>query len=139
MRIARSPHRTAALAAVLLCGCGGLKDPGTVADKFVDRYYVESDGQGARELSSGVAALRLEDETRLVREGRMGGPLRDVRQVRVYYSRSRLSGEGNLRTAEYRLDIRPQGGGEIRRDVHLELSRQRDGSWRVTRFSETQP
>ena len=26
-----------------LAACGGMKDPGSVADKFVDRYYVESD------------------------------------------------------------------------------------------------
>jgi hypothetical protein len=132
--------RTAVCAILLFAsGCGGMKDPGSVADKFVDRYYVESDQQGARELAAGTASLRLQDEMKLVREGRMGGPLRDVRQVRVYYKRSAIQGQGDERRVDYRLDIRPQGGGELQRDAHLELSRQSDGTWRVTRFSETQP
>jgi hypothetical protein len=136
MRIVRN-----ASCALLLfaCACGGMKDPGNVADKFVDRYYVESDQQSAHELTAGTASLRLDDELKLVREGRMGGPLRDVRQVRVYYTRSPIEGQGDERRVDYRLDIRPQGGGELRRDAHLELSRQSDGTWRVTRFSETQP
>jgi hypothetical protein len=59
--------------------------------------------------------------------------------VRVYWSRKSLEGEGPKRSAEYELDIRPQGGGEIQRGAHLELEEQRDGTWRVSRFSETQP
>jgi hypothetical protein len=140
MRIAAHQRGIALSAALLLvCACRGMKDPGSVADKFVDRYYVESDQEGARGLAAGTASLRLQDEMKLVREGRMGGPLRDVRQVRVYYTRSAIEGQGDERRVDYRLDIRPQGGGELRRDAHLELSRQRDGTWRVTRFSETQP
>src|SRR5690348_13430700 len=100
-------------ALLLASACGGMKNPGSVADKFVDRYYVESDQQAARELAAGTALLRLQDELNLVREGRMGGPLRDVRQVRVYYKRSAIEGQGDERRVDYRLDIRPQGGGEI--------------------------
>jgi hypothetical protein len=50
-----------------------------------------------------------------------------------------VAGDGDVRRIDYRLDIRPQGGGELHRDAHLELSRQQDGTWRVERFSETQP
>ena len=39
--------RRATAALAVLVACGGMKDPGSVADKFVDRYYVESDQQGA--------------------------------------------------------------------------------------------
>jgi ketosteroid isomerase-like protein len=59
--------------------------------------------------------------------------------VRVYYTRSSLSGEGAERTADYKLDIRPQGGGSLQREAHLTLARQDDGTWRVVRFHETQP
>jgi hypothetical protein len=120
--------------------CGGMKDPASVADKFVDRYYVESDQDSALPLTTGVATLRLRDELKLAADARRGGggemPLR---QVRVYYKRKALTGDGAQRRADYELDIRPQGGGEMQRGAHLELRRTDDGTWRVERFSETQP
>ncbi|HYZ87720.1 MAG TPA: hypothetical protein VE620_00345 [Myxococcales bacterium] len=128
-----------AAALALLIACGGMKDPGSVADKFVDRYYVESDQQGAMPFAAGVAALRLQDELRLTREARAPGVPYPSRQVRVYYTRSALTGDGAERTAEYKLDIRPQGGGKLQREAHLTLARQQDGTWRVVRFHETQP
>jgi len=127
-----------ALAAVL-AACGGMKDPASVADKFVDRYYVESDQDSALPLTTGVAALRLQDEMKLVAEARRGQSGMPLRQVRVYYTRKALAGGGSEREADYELDIRPQGGGELQRGAHLELQQQGDGTWRVARFSESQP
>jgi len=127
------------LALLLLAACGGMKDAGAVADRFVDTYYVESDQASALALTSGVASLRLRDELKLADEGRGGGALRDLRQVRVYYKRGSLEGKGDARSAEYRLDIRPQGGGALSREAHLELVRLADGTWRVSRFSESNP
>jgi len=49
-----------------------------------------------------------------------------------------LTGEGESRDADYELDIRPQGGGELQRLAHLRIAQQKDGTWRVTNFSETQ-
>ena len=127
-------------AVALLAACGGMKSPGSVADRFVDRYYVESDQQSALPLTTGVAQLRLRDELQLTAEARHGpGPGMQIRPVRVYYTRKSLDGEGAARSAEYELDIRPQGGGELQRAAQLELAQEPDGTWRVTRFSETQP
>jgi hypothetical protein len=123
----------------LLTACGGMKSAGSVADRFVDRYYVESDQAGALPLTSGVATLRLREEQRLVKEARTPGMQLPSRQVRVYYKRRTLDGDGTSRTADYELDIRPEGGGELQRGAHLELGQEPDGTWRVTRFSETQP
>jgi len=126
--------------ALALAGCGEkMKDAGAVADKFVDTYYVESDQASALKLTAGVASLRLRDELKLADEGRGGGALRDLRQVRVYYKRGEIEGKGDSRTTVYRLDIRPQGGGALHRDARLELVRIADGTWRVSRFSETNP
>jgi hypothetical protein len=126
--------------ALALAGCGEkMKDAGAVADKFVDTYYVESDQASAIKLTSGVASLRLRDELKLADEGRGGGALRDLRQVRVYYQRGAIDGQGDARSTVYRLDIRPQGGGALHRDARLELVRLADGTWRVSRFSETNP
>ncbi|MFL5310710.1 MAG: hypothetical protein ACJ79H_09700 [Myxococcales bacterium] len=129
----------AAAALGLVAACGGMKDPASVADKFVDRYYVESDQQGALPFTAGVATLRLQDELRLSAEGRRPGNPFPSRQVRVYYTRSTIVGANAERTVDYKLDIRPQGGGDLQRDAHLTLARQTDGTWRVVRFHETQP
>ena len=123
---------------LLLAACGGMKDPGSVADQFVDRYFVESDQDSALRLTTGVASLQLRDELKLAAEGRHGDPGMQVRQVRVYYSRQSLTGEGDRREADYELDIRPQGGGELKRGAHLELQRQPDGTWRVARYLSRQ-
>jgi hypothetical protein len=125
--------------ALALAACGGMKDPASVADKFVDRYYVEADQDGALPLTTGVASLRLRDELKLTKEARQGNPGMQLRPVRVYYRRMSLKGEGAQREAEYELDIRPQGGGSLQRGAHVELVRQDDGTWRVARFSESQP
>ena len=129
----------AAAALALVAACGGMKDPASVADKFVDRYYVESDQQGALPFTAGVATLQLQDELRLSAEGRRPGSPYPSRQVRVYYTRSAVAGAEAERTVDYKLDIRPQGGGDLQREAHLTLARQTDGTWRVVRFHETQP
>ena len=128
------------LAVLLLAAaaCGGMKDPGSVADKFVDSYYVESDQARAMPLTTGMATMQLKDELRLTAEARQSDPGMQVRQVRVYYSRKSLTGDGARREAEYELDIRPQGGGELKRGAHLELERQNDGTWRIERFQSRQ-
>ncbi len=122
-----------------LAACGGMKDPASVADKFVDRYYVESDQDAALPLTTGVATLQLQEELRLTAEARRGQSGMPLRQVRVYYSRKSLQADGATVRADYELDIRPQGGGELQRGAHLELQRQADGTWRIARFSESQP
>ena len=128
-----------ACGAGLLGPCGGMKDPASVADKFVDRYYVESDQDSALPLTTGVATLRLEEELKLTAEARRGQSGMPLRQVRVYYSRRDLVGDAAQKSADYELDIRPQGGGELQRGAHLELALQPDGTWRVSSFSESQP
>src|SRR5689334_20228527 len=105
------------MAIALLAACGGMKDPGSVADKFVDRYYVEADQDSALPLTTGIATMRLEDELKLTKE----------------------AGQGASRAADYELDIRPQGGGDLQRGAHLTLAQQPDGTWRVSDFSESQP
>jgi len=125
--------------ALLLAACGGMKDVASVADKFVDHYYVESDQDAALPFTTGVAAMRLKEELQLTREARQGNPGMQLRPVRVYYKRKALSGGGGEREADYELDIRPQGGGDLQRGAHLTLVRQEDGTWRVSQFSETQP
>jgi len=132
-------RRGVLVVALVLLGCGGMKDAASVADKFVDRYYVESDQDSALPLTVGVASMRLKDELKLTRESRQGNPGMQVRPVRVYDKRTALTGSMTEREADYELDIRPQGGGDMQRGAHLNLAQQADGTWRVSRFSETQP
>ncbi|SRR5258707_8722892 len=133
----RKRFHTAASAALLLA-CGSMTDPARVADKFVDKYYVESDQDTALPLTTGVAQMRLKEELALTAEARRGQSGMQLRQVRVYYSRKAFTGEGAGREADYELDIRPQGGGELQRLAHLRLAQESDGTWRVADFSEVQ-
>src|SRR5438128_4399599 len=87
--------------ALALVACGGMKDAGSVADRFVDKYYVESDQDRALPLTTGVAAMRLRDELKLTEGARRGQSGMPMRQVRVYYSRKSLQGDGDGRTADY--------------------------------------
>src|SRR3954471_24508471 len=98
-------HGGAVALALALQACGGMKDAGSVADKFVDRYYVESDQDGALPLTTGIADLRLKDELNLTREARQGNAGMPLRQVRVYYKRKALTGDDTERVADYELDI----------------------------------
>jgi hypothetical protein len=129
-------------AALLLLGaaCGGMKDPGSVSDNFVDKYYVESDQDRALAFTTGIATMRLKEELKLTAEARGGnsGGLQ-VRPERVYYKRRTGQSGSDKRAFDYDLDIRPQGGGELQRIAHVDLEKQADGSWRVGNFSETQP
>jgi hypothetical protein len=124
----------------VLCalGCGSMRSPSGVADKFVDKYYVEADQKSALPLSDGVAKLRLQNEIELIGGARLGlAP--GSHAARVYYSRTAISEAQDSARADYSLKIKPQGGTEIARDAHLELLRQGDGTWRVVRFNETTP
>jgi len=120
-------HRGSLAVPLVLLACGGMNDAGSVADKFVDRYYVESDQDGALPLTTGIASMRLKDELKLTRESRQGNAGMLLRPVRVYYRRRSLTGDGGER------------GGEMQRGAHVVLARQQDGTWRVSRFSESQP
>jgi hypothetical protein len=131
-------RRKVFLIAAAALACGGMKDPASVGDKFVDKYYVESDQDGALPYTTGIASMHLKEELALAAEARRGGSGMPLRQVRVYYSRKPLTGEGASREVDYELDIRPQGGGELQRLAHLKIAQQPDGTWRVTDFSETQ-
>ena len=137
----KAPLRRSLAVALVFAACGGMKDAGSVADKFVDHYYVEADQDAALPLTTGVASMRLKDELKLTREARMGNPGMQMRPVRVYYKRIAFTGgdRDREREADYELDIRPQGGGDLQRGAHIVLVRQDDGTWRVSRFSESQP
>jgi len=128
-----------AAALLVFAACGGMKDAGSVANKFVDHYYVEADQDSALPLTTGIATMRLEEELKLTKEARQGNPGMQLRPVRVYYTRKGLTGSGTSREVDYELDIRPQGGGDLQRGAHITLAQQPDGTWRVSNFSESQP
>src|SRR5436309_14122952 len=103
-------HRGPAVVALALAACGGMKDAASVADKFVDRYYVESDQDCALPLTTGIDALRLKDELNMTREARKGNSGMPLPQVRVYYKHKALTSDDSSRVADYELDTHPQGG-----------------------------
>ena len=112
-----------------------------MADKFVDSYYVESDQQSALHFTTGIASLRLNDELKLTAGRRAAATPAGCRCGRCASITSARRWDCRRREAfaDYELDIRPQGGGELSRTAHVELSQESDGTWRVSNFSDAQP
>jgi hypothetical protein len=129
-------RRSALLVTLSLLACASPRSPEGAADRFVDKYYVESDQQAALPLAEGRAKRRLEEELKLVAGSRRGVAPGSL-AARVYYERRRIDDHGLIRSAEYVLHIKPQGGPQIDREAHLELKAQPDGSWRISNFNET--
>src|SRR5260221_11745647 len=98
----------AAASAALLLACGSMTDPARVADKFVDKYYVESDQNTALPLTTGVAQMRLKEELALTAEARREQSGMQLRQVRGYYSRKSFTAERTCPDVDTQSEIRPQ-------------------------------
>ncbi len=120
----------------VLIACGSQRGAGGVADKFVDKYYVEFDQAGALPLTDQMAKLKLESEIKLVGSSRNGVPPGAL-AAKVYWKRKQLNESGSSAQADYALTISPQGGTSLERDAHLELQKSAAGEWRVIRFNES--
>jgi hypothetical protein len=104
------PLRLSALGAlwVALLGCG--QRPESVADRFVDYYFVEMDQGRALPLASGLAHDMLERELRDVQAVRsqMRVMPADARPE-VYYRRLGMRDQGERKIVSYALTLKLKG------------------------------
>src|SRR5438128_1972874 len=124
--------RDVIMVALLLVGCDRQASPERAADRFVDLYFVEIDQARARELASGLARQKLDDELQLVKEVRRT-VTPDQAKPTIGYERTGLTPMGERARATYDVHIR-QGGDESHRRVMLGLERI-DGRWTVSNFT----
>ena len=73
------------LCAVFSAGaCTKATDANSVADRFIDAYYLEFNFDGALKMTAGSATRRIEAERKLASESRASGALAGAR-AKVYY------------------------------------------------------
>ncbi len=124
------------LAACLVAGCWSEKSPRDVAQRFLDKYYLEIDQPAALLLSVGPAAGRIKDEIADLQAARGEGLAASPSHPRMYYKRlaDRPAPAPGARELEYELSIDSQGV-MLHKRVNL-LLREDAGRWRVANFAE---
>jgi hypothetical protein len=128
--VPRSIAGRALLLALACAGCG--RGPDKVADRFVDLYFVETDQVRARELASGLAAKKLDDEIKLVTDVRRTVDP-DAAKPTVFYTRHELRVQGDRANATY--DVTVQYGGDLTRKNAMVSLERIGGAWRVANFT----
>ena len=121
--------RGLAFAALLACGCAQTAE--RVGDRFVDLYLVEIDQARARELTSGLATKKLDDELRLVADVRRTVD-RAAAKPTVFYRRRSARVEGERAQLAYDVTVK-FGADATKKNALLSMERT-DGRWRVANF-----
>jgi hypothetical protein len=135
----RSRWSTAVLATslVLVSACEPADPRRSVAEQFIDRLFVVIDQAAARELATGLAVEKLDEEIRLRGDAEID---ESTRQPRVNYSF--LEGRGGLgdeaSSLVYELYVAPDGADSFSRRLILTMRRAGD-AWRVSNYSLESP
>jgi hypothetical protein len=132
---ARIGRRASFLWPLALLACGKPKTAQAVAETFIDRYYIERDHAKALELATGIAAARVQEEKRLVEEGRAAGAGDSAVQPHVYYTLRKISPRGADVELTYDLTI-DSGGTALKKELRLVATRAGD-AYKVGFFNET--
>ncbi len=117
--------------------CGGgepANEPGAVADRFVDLYFIEIDQARVLPLTAGVARARIEDEIEQVKSVRATGYTANAAKPKVFYDRVMFETAGDRARAIYDIRIK-HPGGVTHRHVLVSLSKREAGQWKVSSFT----
>ncbi len=127
--------RTALVMALALSigGCASADPRRAVAEQFIDRLFVVIDQNAARELASGLAIAKIDEETRL----KQGQAIDDgtMKPQVSYRFLERKGGDADpVASLVYELRVRPQGADEFAKRLFLTVRRE-DGRWRVSNYT----
>ncbi len=122
--------------AVFGAACWSDHSPRDVAQRFLDKYYLEIDQRAALLLCVGPASGRIKDELADLEAARRQGLETSPSHPRMYYRQlaDRPAASADERELEYELSIDSQGV-QLRKRVNLKL-KQEGGSWRIYNFAE---
>lgn len=117
-----------------LIACGNNPAKG-VAEKFLYRYFIELNQQGALELSTGLAVDKLKKEIELLKSVRSDPDL-DLSQYKPFIGYKLVNTQ--RRSADsiaffYEVSIKSKGGDEYKRQVVL-TTVEIGGKWKVSNF-----
>ena len=120
-----------------LAGCESADPRRAVAERFIDQLFVRIDQHAARELTTGLATSKIDEEIRL----KAGQQIDDsTRQPSVAYGLVQTSGDDAAPTASliYDLHVSPDGADTFTR--RLVLTVRKDGDqWKVANYTLESP
>ncbi len=126
---------TALFFIICLTGCGHENSPKGVSDEFLFRYFIELNQRGALELSTGLAADKLQDEIELTQGIRML-PNLDLAQHKPFLDYAHVNTQqrdDNTVTLFYKITIENPDGEDIEREVVLATVNE-NGRWVVSNY-----
>jgi hypothetical protein len=127
----------AVVTALLVAGGCHSSDPRqAIAERFIDALYIRIDQPSARELATGLAASKIDEEIRL----KAGQAIDEsTRQPTIHYTFVQFGGsQGESASLVYDLHVAPDGADSFTQRLILTL-RQDAGAWRVANYTLESP
>lgn len=115
-----------------MSACGPKNEAEQVAKKFMDAYYVQMDPKSAAEVSSGLAAEKLQQQLALL-QGVPPDTGKDKPQVDFRLTSTPASGA--VDEASYIFEVHSNAQDIGGRKVFVKV-RQDSGKWKVSQFTE---
>ncbi|MBI1987377.1 MAG: hypothetical protein HYS70_03390 [Nitrospinae bacterium] len=117
-----------------LWACGpGASTPEGIARRFMDRYYVAIDLRGARELCTGLALSKIDQQLELTRGVEIN---LDTRKPDVRYRLVDFKERGKLRKVFlFEGEVRVPKAGTYKKRCLITL-REKGGAWKVSNFAD---
>lgn len=130
----RSAEVGLALVVLGLWACGpGASTPEGVARRFMDHYYVAIDLRGARELCTGLALGKIDQQLELTRGVEITS---DTRKPEVRYRLVDFKERGRLRKVFlFEGEVRVPKAGTYKKRCFITL-REKGGEWKVSNFAD---
>jgi hypothetical protein len=133
------PRALAPLIALLLfvtAGCHSSDPRQALAERFIDALFIKIDQPSARVLATGLAASKIDEETRL-KDGQAIDET--TRQPGIHYTFVQFSGgQEDSSSLVYDLRVSPDGADAFTRRLILTL-RQEGGGWKVANYTLESP
>ncbi|HKY63792.1 MAG TPA: hypothetical protein VJR29_10260 [bacterium] len=114
-----------------LGACSKSPEPEKAAKAFIDAYYVKIDLKAAKDLSSGLALEKIDNQIGLI-AGQPPDQGADLPKVDAHLA---SAGEVNGDEATYIFEVKPQVQDVGARKVFVKL-RHENGVWKVSQFTE---
>jgi len=128
-------RRIFALSALLgLSACPKGNDANSIADQFVDAYYLEFNFDAALVFTSGMAKRRIENERQLASKVRATGALSGLKAKVYYDTPEHRSVREDLSHHTYTLETAV--GTTLLSNRVLVMTTKKDGKWEVIAFRE---
>lgn len=120
--------------AISAFACKEGKDSASIANQFVDAYYLEFNFDKALTFATASARIRIEKEQELAKKARSQGALNPAK-VKVYYSEPEHR-KMNEEMAHHTYSLETSVGTTRLTNRVLVMTAKREGAWKVIAFRE---